>query len=279
MCITKGERKISRSHLPKFSFGKNSNKKIKYILHKSSYIQNRIEKKTSSLLSNTHTHKRKELPVHFFLIRRNLFILVPVTISIPHRDSSLVENDNISLFLLNITSIDWYLISTKNSIMTLHSPSSTNRFRIFLSTTPPISSTSSSSSTILPMALGNALPVALVLSTLVVLCIFGNILVILSVFTFRPLRTVQNFFIVSLAFSDVLVAIIVMPFHIVTHILKRWIFGREIFSWLVPLNFFFAFRTTILSNFCHIGCSSMYIIDIESLCYCSKIDHRRGLFI
>jgi 5-hydroxytryptamine receptor 1 len=76
------------------------------------------------------------------------------------------------------------------------------------------------------MPLVKALPVALVLSSIVVLCICGNILVILSVFTFRPLRTVQNFFIVSLAFSDMFVAIMVMPFHIVTHILDRWIFGK-----------------------------------------------------
>ncbi|CAF4987350.1 unnamed protein product, partial [Rotaria socialis] len=76
------------------------------------------------------------------------------------------------------------------------------------------------------MSLVKVLPVAFVLSSIVVLCICGNVLVILSVFTFRPLRTVQNFFIVSLAFSDMFVAILVMPFHIVTHILKRWIFGK-----------------------------------------------------
>ena len=84
------------------------------------------------------------------------------------------------------------------------------------------------STDIQPMPLATAVPVALVLSSIVILCIFGNILVILSVFTFRPLRTVQNFFIVSLAFSDMLVAVIVMPFHIVTHIIKRWIFGNDL---------------------------------------------------
>ncbi|CAF0768237.1 unnamed protein product [Didymodactylos carnosus] len=77
-----------------------------------------------------------------------------------------------------------------------------------------------------PLPIAKAVPVALVLSSIVVLCICGNILVILSVFTFRPLRTVQNFFIVSLAFSDMLVAIMVMPFHIVTHIINRWVFGQ-----------------------------------------------------
>ena len=119
MCITKGERKISRSHLPNFSFGKISNKKIKYILHKSSYIQNRIGKKTSSLLSNTDT-REKNYQCNFSYSSDSFFILVPVTISIPHRDSSLLQNDNISLFLLNITSIDWYLISTLWHCILLH---------------------------------------------------------------------------------------------------------------------------------------------------------------
>lgn len=77
------------------------------------------------------------------------------------------------------------------------------------------------------ISLIKALPVALILSTIVILCLCGNILVILSVFTFRPLRTVQNFFIVSLAISDMLVAVMVMPFHIVNHFFDRWVFGKK----------------------------------------------------
>jgi hypothetical protein len=150
---------------------------------------------------------------------------VPLTISIHRRDlfsrKFFIEND-IQLFPLNISIIDWYLISSTNSNMSMNSLSST-KFRNILNST----TVTPFSSTVPTMAIANAVPVALVLSSIVVLCIFGNILVILSVFTFRPLRTVQNFFIVSLAFSDMLVAIIVMPFHIVTHILKRWIFGKK----------------------------------------------------
>ena len=56
--------------------------------------------------------------------------------------------------------------------------------------------------------------------------VFGNILVILSVFTYRPLRNVQNFYIVSLACADLAVAILVMPFNVINFILDgRWIFG------------------------------------------------------
>ncbi|CAF2088920.1 unnamed protein product [Rotaria magnacalcarata] len=133
------------------------------------------------------------------------------------------NNNNNILLPLNISNIDWYLISSSDSSMALLSPPTLNFFTS-INTTSII--TPSLSSLIRPMPLVKALPVAFVLSSIVVLCICGNVLVILSVFTFRPLRTVQNFFIVSLAFSDMGVAILVMPFHIVTHILKRWIFGK-----------------------------------------------------
>ncbi|CAF4590292.1 unnamed protein product [Rotaria socialis] len=133
------------------------------------------------------------------------------------------NNNNNILLPLNISNIDWYLVSSSDSTMALLSPPALNFFTSINTTSiiaPPLPSL------IRPMSLVKVLPVAFVLSSIVVLCICGNVLVILSVFTFRPLRTVQNFFIVSLAFSDMFVAILVMPFHIVTHILKRWIFGK-----------------------------------------------------
>ena len=55
--------------------------------------------------------------------------------------------------------------------------------------------------------------------------IVGNILVVLSVFTYRPLRHVTNFFIVSLAVSDLTVAICVMPYHMVYYVKGKWVFG------------------------------------------------------
>ncbi|KAH8274330.1 hypothetical protein KR026_010599 [Drosophila bipectinata] len=70
-----------------------------------------------------------------------------------------------------------------------------------------------------------ALLTALVLSVIIVLTIIGNILVILSVFTYKPLRIVQNFFIVSLAVADLTVALLVLPFNVAYSILGRWEFG------------------------------------------------------
>ncbi|KAH8379843.1 hypothetical protein KR009_007555 [Drosophila setifemur] len=70
-----------------------------------------------------------------------------------------------------------------------------------------------------------AMLTALVLSVIIVLTIIGNILVILSVFTYKPLRIVQNFFIVSLAVADLTVALLVLPFNVAYSILGRWEFG------------------------------------------------------
>lgn len=70
-----------------------------------------------------------------------------------------------------------------------------------------------------------AIFLTILLSFIIVLTIVGNILVILSVFTYKPLRIVQNFFIVSLAVADLTVAILVLPFNVVNMMIGRWVFG------------------------------------------------------
>lgn len=55
---------------------------------------------------------------------------------------------------------------------------------------------------------------ALVLVVFPFLTVFGNVLVILSVYRERSLQTATNYFIVSLALADLLVAVLVMPFAV-----------------------------------------------------------------
>lgn len=56
--------------------------------------------------------------------------------------------------------------------------------------------------------------------------IVGNLLVVLAVFASAKLRTVTNFIIVSLAISDLLVGLAVLPYSITLEVLELWIFGE-----------------------------------------------------
>lgn len=67
-----------------------------------------------------------------------------------------------------------------------------------------------------------------VLTAVIFGTIFGNILVILGVFTHKPLRIVQNFFIVSLAVADLAVAVLVMPLNVAYSTLGRWLWGKHL---------------------------------------------------
>lgn len=80
----------------------------------------------------------------------------------------------------------------------------------------------------LAMPQWEAIGTAVILSLIIIVTIVGNILVILSVFTYKPLRIVQNFFIVSLAVADLTVAILVLPFNVAYSIRGRWDFGIHI---------------------------------------------------
>ena len=55
---------------------------------------------------------------------------------------------------------------------------------------------------------------ALILVLFPLFTVFGNVLVILSVYKERSLQTATNYFIVSLAIADLLVATLVMPFAV-----------------------------------------------------------------
>lgn len=62
---------------------------------------------------------------------------------------------------------------------------------------------------------------AIVLVMFPLLTVFGNSLVVLSVVKEKTLRTVTNYFIVSLATSDIMVAMLVMPLSIYSEVIIR----------------------------------------------------------
>ncbi|KAL3067031.1 hypothetical protein OYC64_016892 [Pagothenia borchgrevinki] len=71
------------------------------------------------------------------------------------------------------------------------------------------------------------------LTLLIIWTLFGNLTVCAAVYRFRHLRAkVTNIFIVSLALSDLLVAVLVMPWKAVTEVAGFWPFGGFCKPWL-----------------------------------------------
>ena len=55
--------------------------------------------------------------------------------------------------------------------------------------------------------------------------IIGNLLVIVAIFSEYTLQCVQNWFVASLAVSDLMLAILVMPFSLSQEVVGYWLFG------------------------------------------------------
>jgi len=67
-----------------------------------------------------------------------------------------------------------------------------------------------------------------ILGTIILAAIVGNIFVIAAIAVERNLRTVANYLIASLAVADLLVAALVMPLAVVKEVSARWFLGREL---------------------------------------------------
>lgn len=77
---------------------------------------------------------------------------------------------------------------------------------------------------------GYTLPQIVIASAVVVLLIIavvvGNMLVIIAIATEKALKNIQNWFIASLAVSDFLLGLIIMPFSLANEVMGFWIFGQ-----------------------------------------------------
>lgn len=110
----------------------------------------------------------------------------------------------------------------------------------------------------------------------IVLAVFGNALVIISVFRFERLRIVANYFIVSLAFADLLVAILVMSFSASQEIANKWIFGRVMCD-IFNANDVLSCTASLL----HLCCISMdrYIAILDPFHYETKMTKKRAILM
>lgn len=73
-------------------------------------------------------------------------------------------------------------------------------------------------------------------SLIIAATIFGNVLVIITVFAESKLRKVGNFFIVSLAISDLLVGLFVTPVALVYDLIGSWTFGMVFCDFWIAMD-------------------------------------------
>ncbi len=96
------------------------------------------------------------------------------------------------------------------------------------------------------------------LSLLILTTLLGNTLVCAAVTKFRHLRSkVTNFFVISLAISDLLVAILVMPWKAATEIVGFWPFGAFCDVWVA---FDIMCSTASILNLCVISVDRYWAI-------------------
>ncbi|NP_001166317.1 alpha-2A adrenergic receptor [Cavia porcellus] len=77
-----------------------------------------------------------------------------------------------------------------------------------------------------PYSLQVTVTLVCLVGLLILLTVFGNVLVIIAVFTSRALKAPQNLFLVSLASADILVATLVIPFSLANEVMGYWYFGK-----------------------------------------------------
>ncbi|GMR62384.1 hypothetical protein PMAYCL1PPCAC_32579, partial [Pristionchus mayeri] len=115
--------------------------------------------------------------------------------------------------------------------------------------------------------------VELVLGTITYLVIIamtvvGNTLVVVAVFSYRPLKKVQNYLLVSLAASDLAVAIFVMPLHVVKFLAGgKWLLGIWVCQFFTTSDILLC--TSSILNLCAIAIDRYWAIH-DPLNYAQK---------
>ncbi|KAI8423329.1 hypothetical protein MSG28_014345 [Choristoneura fumiferana] len=98
-----------------------------------------------------------------------------------------------------------------------------------------------------------------VLLLIVIMAVLGNMLVIVSVMRHRKLRVITNYFVVSLAFADILVAMVVMPFNFSVQFYDgQWRFGTIICDLWNSSDVYFT--STSILHLCCISVDRYYAI-------------------
>ncbi|XP_030068881.1 5-hydroxytryptamine receptor 4 [Microcaecilia unicolor] len=108
------------------------------------------------------------------------------------------------------------------------------------------------------------------ISAVILMAILGNLLVMVAVCRDRQLRKIKtNYFIVSLAFADLMVSVLVMPFGAIELVQDNWIYG-EVFC-LVRTSLDVLLTTASILHLCCISLDRYYAICCQPLVYRNKM--------
>ncbi|MFT7815326.1 5-hydroxytryptamine receptor 4-like [Arapaima gigas] len=108
------------------------------------------------------------------------------------------------------------------------------------------------------------------LTAIIILTILGNLLVMVALCKDRQLRKKKtNYFIVSLAFADLLVALVVMPFAAIELTTGSWRYGET--SCLVRTSLDVLLTTASILHLCCIALDRYYAICCQPLVYRNKM--------
>ncbi|XP_053179675.1 5-hydroxytryptamine receptor 4 [Scomber japonicus] len=112
------------------------------------------------------------------------------------------------------------------------------------------------------------------LSLVMLMSILGNLLVMVAVCKDRQLRKIKtNYFIVSLAFADLMVSVLVMPFGAIELVRQHWIYS-ETFC-LVRTSLDVLLTTASILHLCCIALDRYYAICCQPLVYGHKMTPMR----
>ncbi|XP_022699214.1 octopamine receptor beta-2R-like isoform X1 [Varroa jacobsoni] len=113
---------------------------------------------------------------------------------------------------------------------------------------------------------------SVVLISIILTAIFGNLLVVTSVIRHHKLRVTTNYFIVSLALADALVALFAMTFNASFTISGKWMFNQVVCDFWNSCDVLFS--TASIMHLCCISVDRYYAI-IKPLEYPTKITTKR----
>ncbi|XP_023216969.1 alpha-2Da adrenergic receptor-like [Centruroides sculpturatus] len=109
---------------------------------------------------------------------------------------------------------------------------------------------------------------------IMIIIVVGNMLVCIAIATEKSLKTVQNWFIASLAVSDFLVGLVIMPFSLANELMGYWIFGPLWCDIHSALDVFLC--TASINNLCLISLDRYWSIT-QAVEYLKKRTAKRAL--